>query len=59
MNALIVNCSPVRKGATAEIAGSIARQRSEYFAVQSVCIDDYRFAFCRMIMEEGERTDEA
>ena len=59
MNALIVNCSPVRNGATAEIAGIIARQLSEYFAVQSVCIDDYRFAFCRMIMEKGETTDEA
>jgi len=59
MNALIVNCSPVRNSATAEIAGIIARQLSEYFAVQSVCIDDYRFAFCRMIMEKGETTDEA
>ena len=47
MNALIVNCSPVRNGATAEIAGIIARQLSECFAVRSVCIDDYRFAFCR------------
>jgi len=47
MNALIVNCSPVRDGATAEIAGIIARQLSERFAVRSICIDDYSFAFCR------------
>ena len=46
MNALIVNCSPVRDGATAEIAGIIARQLSERFAVRSICIDDYSFAFC-------------
>ena len=47
MNALIVNCSPVRNGATAEIAGIIAEQISERYDIRSVCIDDYRFAFCR------------
>ena len=47
MNALIINCSPVRDGATAAIAEIIARQLSGRFAVRSVCIDDYRFAFCR------------
>ena len=46
MNALIVNCSPVRNGATAEIAGIIAEQISERYDIRSVCIDDYRFAFC-------------
>ena len=47
MNALIINCSPVRDGATAEICGIISRQFSEDFAVRSVCIDDYHFAFCK------------
>ena len=47
MNALIINCSPVRNGATAAIAGIIARQLSERFSVRSVCIDDYDIAFCR------------
>ena len=47
MNALIVNCSPVRNGATAETAGIIAEQISERYDIRSVCIDDYRFAFCR------------
>ena len=47
MNALIINCSPVRDGATAAIVGIIARQLSECFTVRSVCIDDYRFAFCK------------
>lgn len=47
MNALIVNCSPVRNGATAGIAGIIAEQISERYEIREVCIDDYRFAFCR------------
>ncbi len=47
MNALIMNCSPVRDGATAEVCGIIVRQLSEHFAVRSVCIDDYHFAFCK------------
>ena len=47
MNALIINCSPVRNGATAEIAAIIARQLSGRFVVRIVCVDDYRFAFCR------------
>ncbi len=45
--ALIVNCSPVRNGATARIAGFIADELAERFEVQAVCIDDYRFAYCR------------
>ena len=47
MNALIINCCPVRDGATAAIAGIIARQLSGRFSVRSVCIDDYDIAFCR------------
>ena len=47
MNALIVNCSPVRGGATAWIAETAAEALSGRFAVRSVCIDDYAFSFCR------------
>ena len=46
-NALVINCSPVRGGATAEIARIAAERLSAGFAVRSVCIDDYRFGFCR------------
>ncbi|MBQ3269400.1 MAG: flavodoxin family protein [Clostridia bacterium] len=45
--ALIVNCSPVRNGATARIAEIIADELAGRFEVGRVCIDDYRFAFCR------------
>ena len=44
--ALIVNCSPVRTGATARIAGIISQRLSARYAVHEVCIDDYRFGFC-------------
>ena len=47
MNALIINCSPVRNGATAEIANIIAQQLSLRYSTQSICIDDYSFSFCK------------
>ncbi len=47
MKALIINCSPVRSGATAEICRIIAGQLSGRFDVKSVCIDDYSFAYCK------------
>ena len=47
MNALIINCSPVRTGATAEIVSIIAEQLSARYDVRTVCIDDYRIGFCR------------
>ncbi len=47
MNALVVNCSPVRTGATAEIAKIVAEQLSDRYKVKSICIDDYSFSFCR------------
>jgi multimeric flavodoxin WrbA len=47
MNALVVNCSPVKNGATAEIVRIVAEELSDSFAVKSVCIDDYNFSFCR------------
>ena len=47
MNALIINCSPVRNGATAEIANIIAQQLSLRYSTKSICIDDYSFSFCK------------
>ena len=46
MQALVINCSPVRTGATAEIVRIVSEQLSVRYAVKSVCIDDYRFGFC-------------
>ena len=46
MNALIVNCSPVRNGATAEIVSLAAQCLENRYEVQEICIDDYSFAFC-------------
>jgi len=47
MNALVINCSPVRTGATAEIARIISEQLSLKYSTRSICIDDYEFGFCR------------
>ena len=47
MNALIINCSPVRNGATAEIVRIITEELSERYNAKAVCIDDYNFCFCK------------
>ena len=47
MRALIINCSPVRTGATAEIVKLVSEQLSNKYSVKSICIDDYGFAFCK------------
>ena len=47
MKALIINCSPVRSGATAEITRIAAVALAERYETRTVCIDDYHFAFCR------------
>ena len=47
MKALVINCSPVRNGATAEIVRLVAEQLSDRFETKAVCIDDYRFGYCR------------
>lgn len=47
MKALVINCSPVRNGATAEIVKIAAEQLSAKYDVNSICIDDYIFGFCR------------
>lgn len=47
MKALIINCSPVRDGATAEIVRMAEEALGTRYDVKSICIDDYRFGFCR------------
>ncbi len=47
MRALVINCSPVKNGATAEVARIVAEEIAERYEVKSVSIDDYRFSFCR------------
>ena len=44
---LVINCSPVRNGATAEIVRMAAELLTPRYETRTVCIDDYRFAFCR------------
>ena len=47
MNALIINCSPVRTGATAEIVKIVEGELKSRYDTKCICIDDYTFAFCR------------
>ena len=47
MKILIINCSPVRNGATAEIVNIVRDNVSEGNEVRSICIDDYEIALCK------------
>lgn len=47
MKVLVMNCSPVRDGATACIAEIVTEQLSGRAEVQNVCIDDFSIAMCR------------
>lgn len=47
MNALIINCSPVKTGATAEIVNIIDKEISSRYNTKCICIDDYSFEFCK------------
>ena len=47
MKVLIINCSSVRNGATAEIVRIAAETLSGHHQVKTICIDDYRIAYCR------------
>ena len=47
MKLLVINCSPVRTGATAEIVRLIASFAAPEHEVRTVCIDDYKIGFCR------------
>ena len=47
MKALVINCSPVRTGATAEIVKLISGELSTRSDTKCICIDDYSFSFCK------------
>lgn len=47
MKILIINCSPVRNGATAEIVSQAERNLAGGNEVRSICIDDYDIRLCR------------
>jgi len=47
LKALIINCSPVRTGATAEIVRIAEGQLSARYDTKSICIDDYSIEFCK------------
>lgn len=47
MNILIVNCSPVKNGATAEIVNLISTYTKINNDVRCVCIDDFDIKFCK------------
>ena len=47
MKALIINCSPVRDGATAEIVRLADKRLRESYDVKAVCIDDYHIGYCK------------
>ncbi len=47
MNILVINCSPVKNGATAEIVRLVAEYTGKDNTVKTVCIDDYDIKMCR------------
>lgn len=47
MNVLIINCSPVKNGATAEIVKIVNDYLVSKFTVKNICIDDYDINFCK------------
>ena len=47
MKALVINCSPVRNGATAEIVRIVSEALSTRYETKCICIDDYSFSFCK------------
>lgn len=47
MKILVINCSPVRDGATAEIVNIVSSYVSKGNDVHTVCIDDYNINLCK------------
>ena len=47
MNILIINCSPVKSGATAEIVKLVRQYTADGNQVKALCIDDYEIAYCK------------
>ena len=46
MNALVINCSPVRTGASAKIVDIVSSKLELLYNTRSICIDDYEIKFC-------------
>lgn len=44
---LILNCSPVKNGATATIVDIVAEYLKKWAEIKTTCIDDYKFNFCK------------
>lgn len=47
MKVLVMNCSPVRNGATAEIVNIVTARLEKKHDVKNICIDDYDIKFCK------------
>lgn len=47
MKALVMNCSPVRNGATAEIVNIVSDSLKIKYEVKTICIDDFVIGFCK------------
>lgn len=47
MKVLVMNCSPVKNGATAEIVNTVSDCLKERHDVRSFCIDDFDIHFCK------------
>ena len=47
MKVLVMNCSPVRNGATAEIVNIVTDCLEKKHDVKNICIDDYDIKFCK------------
>jgi len=47
MNVLVLNCSPVRNGATAQIVSIVSDELAKRHTVKPVCIDDYNVLLCK------------
>ena len=47
MKVLVMNCSPVRNGATAEIVNIVTACLEKKHDVNNICIDDYDIKFCK------------
>ncbi|MEG2329877.1 flavodoxin family protein [Anaerorhabdus sp.] len=46
MNALIMNCSPVKDGATAAIVDKVTANLQQRYEVKKSCINDFNIKFC-------------
>lgn len=47
MNVLLMNCSPVRNGATARIVNIVSDEMKKYHMIKSACIDDFDITYCK------------